>query len=195
MQCTESCSISYHASCWRRFKSEGMISTEKDFLMTICPTPDCHGSISTISVYNNKGKVQNHVRVCQHLIAMSILEYFNWFTCNLYFVLQFEAPAESLVMSKTDTPTVMCFKEGRRSSRSKQGERSRRKERSSGIDESSKEVDLKAMEEGKKDEEDEMLKDCRKAEDGILINKQQSNNREVSSHVIICYWSGDLSCV
>ena len=58
LQCVENCSISYHASCWRRFKTEGITGADKDHLGSDCPTPDCPGTIKTVTVYDNRGKIK-----------------------------------------------------------------------------------------------------------------------------------------
>lgn len=61
MQCSEGCCISYHHACWRKFKSNSVVGADRDFLTTICPTPDCGGQIKTVSVYDN-GKLKIKVR-------------------------------------------------------------------------------------------------------------------------------------
>ncbi len=54
--CSENCSIAYHPTCWRRFKNESIINSDRDFLLTPCPTPDCFGHVRSISVFDLKGK-------------------------------------------------------------------------------------------------------------------------------------------
>ena len=55
LQCSEGCSISYHPTCWRKFKGECVIGSDKDFLYTACPTPDCEGEIKGVFVHNDAG--------------------------------------------------------------------------------------------------------------------------------------------
>ena len=66
LACCESCLIAYHSSCWRRFKSESVINSDRDFLLTPCPTPDCSGDVKTVTVYDLKGKCK--IRVSQILL-------------------------------------------------------------------------------------------------------------------------------
>ena len=61
LHCTDSCAICYHASCWRRYKSEGVTGADKDYLQSDCPTPDCPGTIDTVHVYDNRGKLKTKV--------------------------------------------------------------------------------------------------------------------------------------
>ena len=63
LQCLENCSIHYHTSCWRRFKTEGVTGADKDHLGSDCPTPDCLGTIKTVTVYDNRGKIKIKVSV------------------------------------------------------------------------------------------------------------------------------------
>ncbi len=55
LQCSEGCSISYHPTCWRKFKGECVIGSDKDYLSTLCPTPDCEGEVKGVYVHNDKG--------------------------------------------------------------------------------------------------------------------------------------------
>lgn len=61
LACSDSCLIAYHSSCWRRFKSESVISSDRDFLLTPCPTPDCSGDVKTVTVYDLMGKCKIRV--------------------------------------------------------------------------------------------------------------------------------------
>ena len=64
VQCSESCSIVYHTSCWRKFKSCGVIGGgDKELLDTPCPTPDCNGLVRVVKVYDFKNKVKIKVRI------------------------------------------------------------------------------------------------------------------------------------
>ena len=55
VQCVEGCGICYHPACWRKFKSDCVISTDRDFLGSTCTTPDCGGIIKTVSVHDTGG--------------------------------------------------------------------------------------------------------------------------------------------
>ena len=55
MQCSEGCSTAYHSTCWRRFKGDNVLGTDRDLLLTSCLTPDCGGSIKSVAVYDIKG--------------------------------------------------------------------------------------------------------------------------------------------
>ena len=55
MQCSEGCSTAYHSTCWRRFKGDNVLGTDRDLLLTSCLTPDCGGNIKSVAVYDIKG--------------------------------------------------------------------------------------------------------------------------------------------
>jgi len=58
VQCSESCSIVYHTSCWRKFKGYQIIGGDKELLNTQCPTPDCCGLVRVVVVFDAKNKVK-----------------------------------------------------------------------------------------------------------------------------------------
>ena len=61
VQCSDTCCISYHSSCWRRFKGVHVVGGDKDFLGMLCPTPDCGGLIRVITIFNSMNKVKTKV--------------------------------------------------------------------------------------------------------------------------------------
>lgn len=63
MQCSDGCNIAYHPACWRRFKSDSVLGADKDFLGTMCKTPDCEGEIRNVYIYDTKGGLKK-VRMC-----------------------------------------------------------------------------------------------------------------------------------
>lgn len=62
LECNEDCSIAYHLTCWRKYKTECEQKTDKEFLLTACATPDCCGFVSVVVVYDNKGGIKAKVR-------------------------------------------------------------------------------------------------------------------------------------
>ncbi len=68
LTCSQSCSIAYHPTCWRRFKNESVVNSDRDFLLTSCPTPDCAGEVDSVSVFDLKGKCKIKVRAIQLLV-------------------------------------------------------------------------------------------------------------------------------
>ncbi|XP_045140397.1 E3 ubiquitin-protein ligase TTC3 isoform X2 [Echinops telfairi] len=54
--CSEICKLEFHTNCWKRLKALCYDDKQdKDFLNASCLTPDCHGVIYKITVYNSKG--------------------------------------------------------------------------------------------------------------------------------------------
>ena len=64
MECSEGCSIAYHTSCWRRYKTESEQNSDKEFLCTACPTPDCSGAIKMVAIHDTKGQIKAKVGAC-----------------------------------------------------------------------------------------------------------------------------------
>ena len=62
LECHEDCSIAYHLSCWRKYKTECEQKTDKEFLLTPCATPDCCGYVRMVVIYDTKGAVKAKVR-------------------------------------------------------------------------------------------------------------------------------------
>ena len=62
LECHEDCSIAYHLTCWRKYKTECEQKTDKEFLLTPCATPDCCGYVSMVVIYDTKGAVKAKVR-------------------------------------------------------------------------------------------------------------------------------------
>jgi hypothetical protein len=58
LECHEDCSIAYHLTCWRKYKTECEQKTDKEFLLTPCATPDCCGYVSMVVIYDTKGAVK-----------------------------------------------------------------------------------------------------------------------------------------
>lgn len=57
MRCSEKCSIGFHPTCWRRFKtSRTDHSNEKNLISTPCVTPDCPGKVTHIAIYETGPK-------------------------------------------------------------------------------------------------------------------------------------------
>ncbi|XP_071957413.1 uncharacterized protein [Antedon mediterranea] len=61
--CTEDCRLDYHILCWKHFKVENYnYSHEKDILHKNCTTPDCLGTVCTISTYGSDGLVRSEAK-------------------------------------------------------------------------------------------------------------------------------------
>ena len=73
MECSEGCTISFHPTCWRRNKTDSEQKTDREFLLTVCPTPDCVGIIKMLVVYDNKGGIKAKVRESLGLDCVSQL--------------------------------------------------------------------------------------------------------------------------
>jgi hypothetical protein len=77
LECNHDCNISYHPYCWRKFKTESEQKTDKEFLLTPCPTPDCCGFVRMVIVYDNKGAIKAKFEASAESVAALTKKPFN----------------------------------------------------------------------------------------------------------------------
>ncbi|XP_062392443.1 E3 ubiquitin-protein ligase TTC3 isoform X2 [Sardina pilchardus] len=54
--CSQRCVVEFHTSCWKKFKTAAFSDkTDKDFLQSICFTPDCSGTITQVVIVGSSG--------------------------------------------------------------------------------------------------------------------------------------------
>ncbi|XP_064470323.1 uncharacterized protein LOC135385077 [Ornithodoros turicata] len=59
LHCHSKCVIQYHPSCWKDHRDD-MNLTEKGFLGTVCPTPDCKDIIIEVETIEKDGTIGRH---------------------------------------------------------------------------------------------------------------------------------------
>ncbi|XP_056141104.1 E3 ubiquitin-protein ligase TTC3 isoform X2 [Lampris incognitus] len=58
VNCSQSCVVEYHISCWKTLKTKFFDKNEKDFLKETCFTPNCRGKICSIKIYGSTGLIK-----------------------------------------------------------------------------------------------------------------------------------------
>ncbi|XP_039249643.2 uncharacterized protein LOC120327250 [Styela clava] len=64
ISCDWSCKLSYHLRCWSKFKHQVLrVSGDKDVLGSDCYTPDCHGKIILIKMFDENAAYKKDLKL------------------------------------------------------------------------------------------------------------------------------------
>lgn len=173
MQCDEGCYIAYHSGCWRRFKGDSVVGSDRDFLCTQCPTPDCEGRIKCVSIHDSDKKNKVKVQSSAHYIIIC-------FELLFYVLKKFEADLPPRKTTPTVLPTSLNIvsKESKRSNQIKQAKKKSPGESVEGVSSkvSTPGEGVTAGEEGGK--EGKIKEDLRRVEDSLAVINRQAEQEE-----------------